>query len=471
MKAAIQPLTIPTFRIRPSIILFGDSITEQAFGWKGDDFPPVQYGWAALLAASYSRRADVFNRGYSGYTTRHAVDMLPRVFAGPLLTSPPLFCTVFFGANDAALPGELQHVPIEEYGQNLNFIVQHIRKTLDCETVPILLITPPPFHAEAWMSLKQSDTPGRDNQVSKNYGDEVKEVAGALANCSVVDPWNLLEGNSEKRNQYLTDGLHLNEAGNKLVYEGIMSVLMRDFPHVLPITNDEKKQGKVGLSVEEPLWRELFAAKQTVTVTPDSTTQQYAELASLAVAHLRSLSINFVALDFDRTLVKVHTGGRWEGTAEELAQHLRPQFTALVQAIAQSNRKSPALSKMHMAVVTFSGQTSLIRKALATICHGDDVTNIPIRGSDKSWKEPYPTLGWWPEDAPVDYDAGKQPHMLSAALEIDATHNSLLVQKSTSILIDDDAFNIQVAHSNGVRAVHLHPSHPEQIFSNILALT
>ena len=248
------------FRIRPSIILFGDSITEQAFGWRGDDFPPVDFGWASLLAADYARRADVLNRGFSGYTSRHAVDMLPRVFAGPLPSC--LFCTVFFGANDAALPGELQHVPVNEYGQNLVTIVQHIRETLDSNDFPILLITPPPFHAEAWMALKQFDSPGRDNDVAKRYGNKVKEVAADLENCAVVDAWTLLEGSLENRMAYLSDGLHLNEAGNRVLHQGIMQVLRKDFPHVLPIQEEEKKQGKKGLFVEEPLWRDLFAKEE-----------------------------------------------------------------------------------------------------------------------------------------------------------------------------------------------------------------
>ena len=242
-----------SFRIRPSIILFGDSITEQGFGCRGADFPPVQFGWASLLASDYSRRADVLSRGFAGYTSRHAVEMLPRVFTGSPSESC-LFCTVFFGANDAALPGELQHVPVEEYGQNLVKIVHHIRSTFGSTDFPILLITPPPFDAKAWMSFKQTDTPGRDNEVAKTYGDKVKEVAAGLDMCSVVDTWSLLDGASDNKSQYLSDGLHLNESGNLLVHKGIMHVLQRDYPEVMPLVEG----GSVGVPLEEPLWRELF---------------------------------------------------------------------------------------------------------------------------------------------------------------------------------------------------------------------
>lgn len=114
-----------SLRIRPAIILFGDSITQQGFG-----YGERGVGWASLLARDYSRRADIFNRGYSGYNTRMAVEeLLPNneVFGTPPGDNGVLFCTVFFGANDAALPGERQHVPIEEYGSNLAKIVTTIR--------------------------------------------------------------------------------------------------------------------------------------------------------------------------------------------------------------------------------------------------------------------------------------------------------------------------------------------------------
>lgn len=109
-----------SLRIRPAIVLFGDSITQQGFGWEGAS------GWVSLLSSAYSRRADVLNRGFSGYNTRHALDILPRIFGEPSQEGV-LFCTVFFGANDAALPGERQHVPLDEYGENLGKIVTSIR--------------------------------------------------------------------------------------------------------------------------------------------------------------------------------------------------------------------------------------------------------------------------------------------------------------------------------------------------------
>ena len=47
---------------------------------------------------------------------------------------PPVATTIFFGANDAALPGrtsQRQHVPVEEYRQNHKTIVNHLKVTFE----------------------------------------------------------------------------------------------------------------------------------------------------------------------------------------------------------------------------------------------------------------------------------------------------------------------------------------------------
>ena len=67
-RAASMP---PVAQLRPAFILFGDSITQRG-GAVG--------GWATRLAERYTRRADVVNRGYSGYNTAWATHLLPLVF-------------------------------------------------------------------------------------------------------------------------------------------------------------------------------------------------------------------------------------------------------------------------------------------------------------------------------------------------------------------------------------------------------
>jgi lysophospholipase L1-like esterase len=256
--------------MRPVVALFGDSITQQGFGVNGN------IGWAALLAAAYTRRADVLNRGFSGYNTNHALELLPRVF-GPLeqvsststssfvsdeseSSSGILFCTVFFGANDAALPGEGQHVPLETFGENLGKIISRIRARCQngSSSFPIILFTPPPIHEEMWAAFKESETSDRTNARAREYGDKVKQV-GAELDCHVVDTWKVLSGGMDKNEfgKYLSDGLHLNETGNRLVYQAFMGLLQEKFPHLAPMEDGEGKWGKAGIPIEEKLWQEL----------------------------------------------------------------------------------------------------------------------------------------------------------------------------------------------------------------------
>ena len=240
-----------SFRIRPAIVLFGDSITQQAFGMDG------KVGWGSLLASSYARRADVLERGFYGYNTRHGLDVLPRIFSGPLLPEL-LLCTVLFGSNDACLPGERQYVPIDEYGENLVKIVTGIRESQSPQQFPIILLTPPPVNEVAWAKFKNLKTSNRTNERARQYGDKVKEVAQKL-DCPVIDTWELLKGHSDEHGKYLLDGLHLEESGNRLIYQAVMNVIQGQFPNLAPMKDDdgEGKYGSSGLPVEEKLWQEL----------------------------------------------------------------------------------------------------------------------------------------------------------------------------------------------------------------------
>ena len=264
-------------RIRPTIVLFGDSITQQGFGWTG-----ATAGWASLLSRDYSRRADVLNRGFSGYNTRMALDLLPGIFppaASGAAQGEILFVTVFFGANDAALPGERQHVPPDEYGKNLRSIVEHVRggpgrpapgagdggqADGGCSAdVPVILFTPPPVDVDAWYAERgepadKERVNDRANDNAERYERVVKEV-GRDTGCPVLDVFDLLGGNgpAEEFGRHLRDGLHLSESGNVLAYEGLMKLIGKELPHLLPMTDGQGKYGQTGVPLEEKLWGEL----------------------------------------------------------------------------------------------------------------------------------------------------------------------------------------------------------------------
>lgn len=247
--------TMPSipFYHRPGIVLFGDSLTQYAYG---DD---TMVGWASLLSHSYQRRADIYNRGFAGYNTRFARPLLGKLFGK--MDSSVLFTIIWFGANDASVPGDPQHVPLSEYEENLQIMIRSFRTSLKPtgRDFPILLLTPPPIHEDMLCRAFGIPLANRLNDLARQYGERVKAVASADDKCAVVDTWELLEGETEWRGKYLSDGLHLNGEGNKRVHQGIMDTIRRLFPKVAPMDDGEGKYGESGIPMEERLWQELIS--------------------------------------------------------------------------------------------------------------------------------------------------------------------------------------------------------------------
>lgn len=64
-----------------------------------------------------------------------------------------------------------------------------------------------------------------------------------------------------------------------------------------------------------------------------------------------------ITIDFDATIIQVHTYGSWSGCAAALAAHVRPVFVAILQTAVP-------MENITVAIVTFSGQIGLIRDVL-----------------------------------------------------------------------------------------------------------
>ncbi len=136
-----------------------------------------------LLCHYFSRKADCFNRGYSGYNTNYALAVMKKhcqqgiwptqhaltqdntetaAAASSSSSSssaspprPPSLLTLFFGANDACLPGsasDLQSVPLSQYRSNLVSMVQLIKGEDGTKNpeVHVVIIGPPQCDAQAW---------------------------------------------------------------------------------------------------------------------------------------------------------------------------------------------------------------------------------------------------------------------------------------------------------------------------------
>jgi hypothetical protein len=101
-------------------------------------------------AAHFETKADIVNRGFSGYTTELALEVAFN-FAFGNVAADPLCVVVFFGANDSALPISNQHVPVEAYRKNLSTIVERLRAKWP--DVAILIVSPPPINEAAWFEV------------------------------------------------------------------------------------------------------------------------------------------------------------------------------------------------------------------------------------------------------------------------------------------------------------------------------
>ncbi|CAI7614761.1 unnamed protein product [Penicillium manginii] len=227
-------------------ILFGDSITQMSYNQE------VGFGFGAQLQEVYARKLDVINRGFSGYTTAHAVKIFHQFFPSPQTVNVRLM-TIFFGANDACVQGHNQHVPLEVYKENLKKIIQH--PATRAQNPRIVIITIPPvneYQLEKFDNDKDTPHPSRTASLAKTYATAAREV-GASLNVAVADVWSAFmattgwtEGqplagsrdlpNNEEFSGLFTDGLHLTSAGYRIVFEEVIKTIRANWPDQDPET-------------------------------------------------------------------------------------------------------------------------------------------------------------------------------------------------------------------------------------------
>ncbi|KIV92095.1 hypothetical protein PV10_06562 [Exophiala mesophila] len=228
-----DPSTPKTY---PQFLLFGDSITQGG-----------SHVLQATLSDWYQRRLDVINRGFSGYTAPAAFETLRQFFpvVPPTPVSPRIqLMTVFFGANDACVPGTPQHVPLEEYVQNLKNIIEY--PPLKMHGTKVILVVPPPV--DEW----QLGNGERTAVVTAQYADACRQLGQELG-LPVLDLWTLfmskagwtpgqsgpLVGSKDAPknpvlDSLLSDGLHFTAPGYQLVVDELIQLIQTQLPDFTP---------------------------------------------------------------------------------------------------------------------------------------------------------------------------------------------------------------------------------------------
>jgi len=224
-----------------------------------------------MIPTAYIRRLDVVNRGFSGYNTRQALQILPAIVPPPD-QAKIRFMTIFFGANDSSLPDapNKQHIPLDEFTKNLMDIMSHPQ--IKAHDPRIILVAPPPINEHLWWPRDQSNgyaSVTRLAGATKTYADAVVQL-GAELGLPVVNLWKAFMAKTDfkadiwklgddlpgsldvSQNDALVelmyDGLHLNPAGYEIFYQELIKVIAEQWPDqspeklpmVLPPWNDQE---------------------------------------------------------------------------------------------------------------------------------------------------------------------------------------------------------------------------------------
>lgn len=202
---------------RPQFVLFGSSIVQLSFS---------NGGWGAILSDIYARKADILLRGYYGWNSRRALEVLDQVFPKDDPIQPSLVI-VYFGGNDSmgSHPSGLgPHVPLPEYVENMRRIATHLKNLSDATRI-IFLSTPPVDEARINQGTSEIFSElVRTNELCKKYSDACITLCHELG-VKVVDLFTAIQNRDNWKNACFTDGIHLSEEGSKIVVAEILKVL------------------------------------------------------------------------------------------------------------------------------------------------------------------------------------------------------------------------------------------------------
>ncbi|KAI8665719.1 SGNH-hydro domain-containing protein [Fusarium sp. Ph1] len=224
----------------PQLVLFGDSLLQGSID--------IQDGFSfqAALQTRLIRRLDVVNRGFAGWTSKNALEYLPKIFPALNDQSPKLdYLIVLFGANDAIVPhpASTRHVSVDDYKLNLIRLINHVH--IRSHRPKILLVTPTPVDEDKLNSLGHEP---RTLAHTRLYAEAVREVAKENSDIILIDLWQAVV---EKATHTITqdirsnlaaelpaanfdglfiDGLHLSAVAYKLFYDLVTPYLPEGHP-------------------------------------------------------------------------------------------------------------------------------------------------------------------------------------------------------------------------------------------------
>ncbi|OLL23905.1 GDSL esterase/lipase [Neolecta irregularis DAH-3] len=216
---------------------------------------PELFGYVSALEFSYSRRLDVVCRGFSGWGTHfalRAISLQMRVLPANTHGSKTRLLIIFFGANDACVPGTDQYVSKDRFQDNLSYMVNYKALHEHNPNIRILLVGPPPIcaHRSGDKDKENGRLPRRTAQRTREYAIAAKDAAQKLG-VPYVDLWttfmqeicwkegdpligDLTEPRSKHLGELLPDGLHPSGEGYRVIFAALMESIHENFSELVP---------------------------------------------------------------------------------------------------------------------------------------------------------------------------------------------------------------------------------------------
>ncbi|CAN1142294.1 GDSL esterase/lipase WDL1 [Linum perenne] len=174
-----------------------------------------------LIITPARSQADILVRGYGGWTSRNALQVLDQIFPKDAATQPALVI-VYFGGNDSCKPEfSTAHVPLPEYYENMKKIAAHLKGL--SETIRVMFLTPPPVNEEMISEYFGGDR-GRTNATIRMYADACLKVCMEME-VTAIDLCGAFQQRVDWLAACFTDGIHLSAEGSKMVADEILKVL------------------------------------------------------------------------------------------------------------------------------------------------------------------------------------------------------------------------------------------------------
>ncbi|BFZ18952.1 hypothetical protein BsWGS_21991 [Bradybaena similaris] len=172
--------------------------------------------------------------------------------------------------------------------------------------------------------------------------------------------------------------------------------------------------------------------------------QMRAKVDSFVVA-LHKKGIKLLAVDFDKTIIDIHSGGMWDEGVDKLALHVRPCMKDLMETASNKG--------LFVAIVTYHRQSWLIKEVLQKVLPKKVANKIYIQANTAAFLLRQRSSGGNYDDGTSSRVAlsdlnGKQAHIASVISDIYKDHG-VTIKKDEIILLDDDINNVRIASSFG----------------------